>query len=94
MTLEEWLAGRTPPVPEAFRSWMQPAHPDAPAGLDSLTREAHEALARALSPEGRPRRGAFDLLAADGFLTYACEAALETDDPRAALDGVVRSLIP
>jgi hypothetical protein len=34
---------------------------------------------------GRVRENAFHLLAADALLTYACEAALESDDPEAAL---------
>lgn len=92
MTLEAWLRGRTPPVPETFRAWMRPAHPDAPASVDTLAAEAMGALAAALSPGDLPRRGAFHLLAADGFLTYACEAALEEEDPVAALDGLVRRL--
>lgn len=94
MTLEAWLATRTPPVPVPFQGWMRPAYPDAPASTESLAREAEGALGRALAPGGRPRRGAFDLLAADGFLTYACEAALEEDDPVSVLDGLVRRLIP
>lgn len=94
MTLQAWLATRTPSVPGAFRVWMRPGHPDDPASVEALAREAEEALDRALAPAGRPRRGAFDLLAADGFLTYACEAALEEEDPADALDGLLRRLIP
>ena len=93
MTLSEWLESRTPPVPGPFRPWMAPEVPDAAAGVPSLVREAEAALARALTPEGRPRRGAFDLLAADGFLTYACEAALDEEDARGALEEMVRRLV-
>jgi hypothetical protein len=42
-------------------------------------------LASALSKPGRVREAAFDLLTADALLTYACEAALEGEDPAAAL---------
>lgn len=90
MTLGEWIDGRTPPVPEGFRDWMRPQDPSAPAGVESLAREAGAALARSLAPEGRPRGGAFDLLAADGFLTWACEAALESQDPSAVLEDLIR----
>lgn len=54
----------------------------SPAGLAEV---AACALARSLEPEGRERRGAFDLLAADAFLTRAAESALEEDDPRGLL---------
>lgn len=92
MTLREWLEARTPPVPRAFGEWVLPEEPEAEAGVEPLVREAEAALARALSPEGRPRDGAFDLLAADAFVTYACEAALQEDDPLEVLHGMVRRL--
>ncbi len=47
-----------------------------------LTDSAEVALRRALDRAGeRSREGALDLLAADGLLTYACEAGLEEEDP-------------
>ncbi|MDT8342394.1 MAG: hypothetical protein RQ751_12850 [Longimicrobiales bacterium] len=60
---------------------MRPVRCEAPAGVEALAREGARALAGALEPAGRPRGGAFDLLAADGFVTWACEAALEQADP-------------
>ncbi|UCC24820.1 MAG: hypothetical protein JSU98_13965 [Gemmatimonadales bacterium] len=94
MRLEEWLELRTPPVPEPFREWMIPEVPDVDASAGALAGEAFSALSRALEGAGRPRRGAFDLLAADGFLTYACEAALETDDPAGVLDELIERFAP
>lgn len=94
MRLEEWLESRTPPVPEPFRRWMTPEAPEAEASAGALAEEALAALSRALDGTDRPRRGAFDLLAADGFLTYACEAALETDDPAGVLDGLIERFAP
>lgn len=91
-TLAAWLAGRTPPVPEAFASWMEPADPERPVSVDVLAGEAGAALARALDGAARERKGAFDLLAADGFVSYACERALEGDDPRPVLLELVRRL--
>ena len=90
MTVRAWLEGRTPPVPTAFREWMRPERPDTPATVEELAREAEVALARAAEPEGRRRGGAFDLLRADGYLTYACERALEEAEPLPRLTELVR----
>ncbi|MDF2697623.1 MAG: hypothetical protein K0S65_6006, partial [Labilithrix sp.] len=40
---------------------------------------------------GRVRDSAFRLLEADALLTYACEAALERDDPETALQRILHS---
>jgi hypothetical protein len=42
-------------------------------------------LEAALARPGRVRESAFRLLEADALLTYACEAALEAEDPAGAL---------
>lgn len=47
------------------------------------------ALDRALENPGRVRSSAFELLTADALITYACEAALETDDPEGAIESLV-----
>ena len=94
MRLQEWLESRTPPVPEPFREWMTAEAPEVEASAGALAEEALAALSRALEGADRPRRGAFDLLAADGFLTYACEAALETDDPAGVLDELIVRFAP
>lgn len=83
-----WPAGEEPPVPEEFAPWLvapqgsttdrELSRPDRAA----LFTAALEALARALRPEGGERGGAFDLLAADGLVTYAARAALEEESPR------------
>jgi hypothetical protein len=52
---------------------------------DQLAEEARKRLAEARAELGRVRESAFRLLEADALLTYACEAALERDDPRDAL---------
>lgn len=46
---------------------------------------ARSALASAVSQPGRVRETAFELLVADALVTYACEAALETEAPEEAL---------
>lgn len=89
-TLAAWIADRQPPAPGHFGDHVRPEEPGAPAGVEALVRETEAALARALEPGDRPRQGAFDLLAADGFATWACEAALEDDDPETILLGLAR----
>jgi hypothetical protein len=39
------------------------------------------------------RESAFDLLTADALLTYACEAALEAEDPESTLQVLVSGLL-
>lgn len=92
-TLEEWISGRRPPVPGGFAAWMRPERPEAPCGPGALAGEARDALARTLAMDPDERDAAFHLLAADGFATWACEAALEGDDPEGALDGILAALL-
>lgn len=92
-SLAAWIDGRTPPVPAAFREWMRPGAADVPASTGALAAEARRSLDRALDGDERPRRGAFDLLAADGFATWACESALEDGDPEASLRRVLGALL-
>lgn len=47
------------------------------------------ALRDALERPGRDREAAFRLLAADAYLTWACEAAVEREEPEAALRGLL-----
>lgn len=80
-TIRTWLAGRTLAPPEALPLPVEDASGDpvrvlAEAGVLSLE--------RALTGKGE-RGGAYDLLAADGLLTYACEGAAGAADPEADL---------
>ncbi len=52
---------------------------------DALTEAGRRRLDDARARPGRVRASAFRLLEADALLTYACEAALESDDPATAL---------
>jgi hypothetical protein len=58
----------------------------------ALAEEACHATTRALAGQGE-HAGAFHLLAADGFATLACQAALEDADPDGALAKVLDRLI-
>jgi hypothetical protein len=57
-----------------------------------LVEEARRATTRALAGQGE-HAGAFHLLAADGFATLACQAALADADPDGALAKVLDRLI-
>lgn len=89
-SLRSWVERRTPPVPTDFRPHVQLSDPDlrcetAEERVDALVAETHAALARASARDPVDRAGAFDLLAADAWATWAAEAALETTDPEATL---------
>lgn len=92
-TLSAWMAERDPP-PAAFRPHLASTDPCAGEGdlVDALLAEARRALRDALAGRGE-RSGAFRLLAADAYLTYACEAALEGDAPGSALLAIVQGLV-
>jgi hypothetical protein len=76
-----WLAGRSPRPPDALALSV----PQGPGSVaERLTDAGVAALERALAEAGE-RRGAFELLAADALLTYACERAASSADPEAEL---------
>jgi hypothetical protein len=76
------MAGRrpTPPV-DLAEALIFDGEPSA----DALSAEGRVRLAAAGAQLGRVRESAFRLLEADALITYACEAALEREDPEAAL---------
>ena len=90
-----WLDTRRPAAPAELRSALDlgvkgQASGSVSQGLEHATlRSLQSALAR----PGRVRESAFELLAADAFLTFACEAALETEAPRSALMGLLTELL-
>lgn len=79
--LGAWLAARRPAVPEGLKEWL--AVDDHPAvSVADLADLGIAALDRAEVSRRLDRHAAFQLLAADAFLTYACEAAV--DEPEVA----------
>ena len=87
-TPEGWLARRQPPPPPELTERVVDtlaASGRAGATLEALAVAARAELERARARRGRVRESALHLLVADALLTYACEAALESDDPEAAL---------
>ena len=57
--------------------------------MEALLAAAGSALASAARQPGRVREAAFELLVADALVTYACEAALESEAPERALASVL-----
>jgi hypothetical protein len=94
-----WLDGRRPPPPPDLDAELSRDFDRVPRDVGARSGETpggdvfHEVLLRAARARldesrarpGRVRESAFELLAADALITYACEAALESDDPEAAL---------
>ena len=89
----------------AISDWLSTRRPEPPADLaETLRLEGAEGsievalaaaagtrLAEARARLGRVRASGFRLLEADALMTYACEAALETEDPEGALRRILAS---
>jgi hypothetical protein len=100
----DWLEHRAPPAPDGLKDRIAreleavsragggPGGDSDPGSQEAEVRlgvAAVAALARAMSVGGTDREVAMDLLAADGLLTYACEAAVQAGDPQSGLDAVL-----
>ena len=73
-----WLDTRRPAPPDALRARLRGAVHDTPFGLSAhLAQLGHELLDGVAARPGGGRELALDLLAADAFATYACEAQAE-----------------
>ena len=68
--------------------WLLP-DTESDSMTERITRLGLAALDQARGRPGRIRDTAFQLLAADALVTYACEAALEEGDPLAALRAIL-----
>ncbi len=97
MDLREWIARRRPPVPAEFLPHL---HLHLPGGAgkggeegEALLEAGIRALQEVLARPGRRREVAFRLLAADAFLTYACEVAADAPDVEEALLRVLRRTV-
>ncbi len=91
----DWLATRMPPAPDELKAWLKVsdggANPDGEmASLPgSLVASGSAHLDEAVAMPGRDREAAYQLLAADALITYACEAASEAVDVRGVLNEVL-----
>jgi hypothetical protein len=80
-----WFEGRRPRPPSHLEHALGSS--DALGGLsETLLAMSRVQLDETRRRPGRVRESAFALLMADGLLTYACEAALESEDAEAALE--------
>ncbi len=77
--LRSWLEARRPVVPAVLKDWLA-VDDDLPLSVDGLVELGIAELERAEVTERLDRNAAFHLLAADAFLTYACEAAADEPD--------------
>lgn len=91
-SLGSWISSRNPPAVMPLARWTDTGEVagagDRPGILVEL---ATSALRSALELPGNEREGAYHLLAADALFTYACEAALETEDVEGALLSILGS---
>lgn len=79
--LGTWLAVRRPAVPDGLKEWLA-VDDDLALSVGALADLGIAALERAEVSQRLDRPAAFQLLAADAFLTYGCEAAI--DEPEVA----------
>ena len=77
--LGAWLDTRRPTVPDGLKDWLA-VDDDLPLSVAGLADLGIAALGCADVSRRLDRHAAFRLLAADAFLTYACEAAVDEPD--------------
>ena len=77
--LGTWLDNRRPPVPNGLKEWLA-VDDELPFSVGGLADLGIAALDHAEVSKRLDRHAAFQLLAADAFLTYACEAAVDEPD--------------
>ncbi len=87
--LQKWIRARCPESPMELGSWIDVSGVTEPSTHD-LMRVALDALEQARLCPGRIRASAFQLLAADALITYACESALDAEDPDLVLGIVIQ----
>jgi hypothetical protein len=90
--VDGWLAERTPKPPADLAESLGTIPDGSTSVVEGLARAGSDRLADALARPGRVRESAFRLLEADALLTYACEAALESEDPEAELGRILASI--
>ena len=87
-----WVSLRRPSPPGDLAARLEVTGGEEGSLVAVLTKSGRSRLEQACGCPGRVRESAFRLLEADALLTYACEAALEHEDPVAALRGIVAAV--
>jgi len=85
--LKTWISARRPLSPVELGPRID-ASGVTVVSVVGLTKIARDALEQARLSPGRVRNSAFQLLTADALITYACELALDGEDPDLVL-GVI-----
>ena len=85
--LKTWISARRPVSPVELGPRIDVSGVTA-VSVVGLTKIACDALEQARLSPGRVRNSAFQLLTADALITYACELALDGEDPDLVL-GVI-----
>lgn len=89
---DRWLAGRASGVPEPLAGELD-REEEADSVPASLLERGLASLSRARTGPPRDRDAAYRLLAADAYVTYACEAAAECEDePGEILERILKRL--
>ena len=95
MTVTDWLAQRTPVVPEALRERVtfqlgDQCNAPAAGASEACAAAGVRVVESLISTECAQRQHAIDLLAADALVTYAIESAAErSPDFAAEMDRLV-----
>jgi len=96
-----WLAAREPAAPALLTGRLAEVARELPADrlggtmTEAMSELGQYALDRSLGRGDTGNEVALDLLAADAFVTYACEAAAEEDaDVRRAVTNLLGRLVP
>ncbi len=86
-----WIASRHPRPPRSLAEWL--ISDDAGSEPARLVERGLSELERARAALGPVRQSAFHLLASDAWVTYACEAALESEDPDGELLRIIEEIV-
>ncbi len=90
--LKAWISARRPASPVELGPWINASRVTAVSAF-GLTNIACDALEQARLSPGRVRNSAFQLLTADALITYACESALDAEDPDLVLGIVIQKAV-
>ena len=91
----QWLRERSPRAPASLERRVDGfLQEDGSVRFSAFMEGAESALERVLGdPSIRDRESAYDLLAADALLTYACETVLSEEDPASSLEEILRRVV-
>ena len=87
--LKTWISQRRPISPLELGPCIDASGVTA-VSASVITKIACDALSQARLSPGRMRNSAFQLLTADALLTYACELALDAEDPELVLGVIIQ----